>query len=831
MKRKILALLCVISLLLAVSACDNADVSSKPANVGKVASFTAGKLLSVGDVFTLPDIKTTDSSGSPVIAEVTGQANPGDYLTVVGEGFSANGLKAFIYAQSTAENGKAYDSEFEFVDDKQIVVKIAPEIPYGIYAVYIETANGISNVKFVNKPVIRWNGFTAVKCGESFSVYGENLTTDNGEEKTNAWIVGDGEYCAVEITYADPYKVTFTVPEGLKADSEYKVVLHNGHGGENGFVEAPEKIKIVESRLNDFSGKKLNVVDYGADPDDKENDDTTAIRKAITAAENGDTIYFPKGTYIIDSPISINNKALRLEGESFENTHIASGINMPSGKHVISIRKGPCEITNLSFVNIRDTGKLNPMIEFSDNNDEVDTWLLNVHNCRYTAKGSKYASTPARFVNIYKSRGIVLQNNDIAAPGMYTIYAENGSNVTDKIFINRNRYYGQNFAGAYYDGMNCMTLNGMQYVDISNNYFASADVLIDDTHIIDDGDLMNGRSMSIQGLVRKVYIAKNTIEASDIPGECAGEQIMSEGSRSSFHDNPSAATENSVTLPNYKSQRFAGWGSNYIPAKGTMLYIVGGKGYGQMRLIESISDNVITVNEPWDIIPDETSVVSISIGHYDFVIYKNDIEGSADHSKTGGGGCGIMIYNDVYNFRVVDNNITDVNTGIYLEGHGPALKADDPYSEFNGSYWCILTGNNISKSNVGIRSMMCNARNLWNDKTPFYVQTGISIRRNTISDIVDWTRENLVGVGGVGIMFSRTSGDYNTRSTEFDFWKADWQYGTVIANNSFINCSRANVLMGMYQAKTVLLNNTVSGSVKDMYSLDNECSKPPFICK
>lgn len=105
------------------------------------------------------------------------------------------------------------------------------------------------------------------------------------------------------------------------------------------------------------------------------------------------------------------------------------------------------------------------------------------------------------------------------------------------------------------------------------------------------------------------------------------------------------------------------------------------------------------------------------------------------------------------------------------------------------------------------------------------------MRRNTISDIVDWTRENLVGVGGVGIMFSRTSGDYNTRSTEFDFWKADWQYGTVIANNSFINCSRANVLMGMYQAKTLLLNNTVSGSVKDMYSLDNECSKPPFICK
>lgn len=830
MKKKIIALLSAMCILLLTTACDEVSISSEPIDLGKTIVFTAGKVASVGDVFVLPEISTTTTDGSPVLSEITAQANPGDHLTCTGEGFSAQNLKAYIYAQSTADNGKAYEAEYEYVGDNQIVVKIPSDIEYGMYAVYVVTDKGTSNVKYVNRPVIWWNSFTLVKCGESVTVYGENLTTDNGESETNIWLVGDNEFCNVEVTYADPYKVTFTVPEGLIADSEYGITLHNGHGGDCGFAEAPEKIKITETRDNDFSGNIINVIDHGALPDDKENDDTAAIRTAINKAQDGDVVYFPKGTYLIDSPISIN-KSIKLEGESFENTNIVAGINIDYSSNVIKIAKGPVEIFNLSFVNIRDTGKLPRMILFGyDDGGKSGSWVLNVHNCRYTALESKYVQTGQKFVSVTNSSGVIFANNDVASPGMFSVYATNLRGVSEKVFVTGNRYYGQCYDGSYYDGMNCMTINSVDKADISNNYFASADILIDDTHVHDTYDLINGRSMSIQGLARRFYIAKNKIEASDILGDSCGEQIMSEGDRACFVENASVATTDTVTLPSFSTTKITDY-YNRIPNTGSILYVAKGKGCGQVRVIKEINDNIFTIETPWDIIPDETSVITVSTGHYNWVIYKNDITGAANHSVEGGGGCGIMIYNDVYNFRVVENTIADVNTGIYLEQHAIGLTTE-PYGSFNSSVWCILSGNNISDANVGIRSMMNGSNNLWESTAPFYVQIGVTIRRNTISEIVDWTRANLVGIGGVGIMYSRNTGDYNnTTSTPFEAYSAPWQYGTVIENNKFLNCVRANILMGMHQGSTVLLNNIVEGTVKDIYTLDNEYADKPLICK
>lgn len=834
MKKKIAAILTVACMLLLSTGCDNASVTSNPTDLAAAVVFTAGAVKSVGDAFALPEIGTQVTDGTLAVSEVTAQANPGDHVTVTGEGFSKEGMTACIYAQTTTDNGRVVEAEFEYVDERQIAVLIPSDLEYGIYAVYVKNAKGVSNVKYVNKPSIWWNSFTSVKCGESVTVYGENLTTDNGETATNIFLVGDNEHCAVEITYADPYKVTFTVPQGLKEGSEYGITLHNGHGGDNGFAEAPEKITVVESRLNDFSGKVINVTDYGADPVDEKNDDSAAIRQAISAAENGDTIYFPKGTYLIDNPVSINNKSVKLKGESFENTQIVMGtkLNAESESGAINIQYGPVEICNLAFVNIRDTGKLPMPIHFKyDDKGESGSWVLNVHNCRYTALESKYSQTGRKWVSVANSSGVILANNDVASPGMYSVYAKNVSGISQKVFINGNRYYGQCYFGTYYDGINCMTISGVDKADISGNYFASADILTDDTHTLETYDLFNGRSMSIQGLGRRYYIAKNKIEYSDSLGHNSGEQIMSEGSRACFVEKASAATESTVTLPSFALSKFSGH-ENDIPAAGSTIYVANGRGYGQVRTVKSIDGNVITIETPWDIIPDTTSVVTVSVGHYNWVIYKNEISGAANHSEEGGGGCGVMIYNDVYNFRVVDNVITDVNTGIYLEQHGSDLKADDPYGKFNSSVWCVLSGNNISKANVGIRSMMNGTSNLWNSTAPFYVQTGVTIRRNTISDIVDWTAKNLVGVGGVGIMYSRNTADYNnSTSTPFDAYTAPWQYGTVIESNKFVNCSRANILLGMHHGKTMLLNNTVEGNLQQLWTLDNQYSTAPYICK
>lgn len=64
------------------------------------------------------------------------------------------------------------------------------------------------------------------------------------------------------------------------------------------------------------SGPRVNVRDYGTKADGV-TDDTAAIRAAIAAAPNGATIYFPTGTYVLDSLEVKSRTGLRFEGDGF----------------------------------------------------------------------------------------------------------------------------------------------------------------------------------------------------------------------------------------------------------------------------------------------------------------------------------------------------------------------------------------------------------------------------------------------------------------------------------------------------------------------------------
>lgn len=150
------------------------------------------------------------------------------------------------------------------VDDNTMIVTVDASLKYGIYGIYVKNANGTSNLAYVNRPLVWWVGMTAVNAGDEFSLYGENLTTGNGSS-TNAYLVNDeGGWRKLEVSFADPYKVTVKIPTGLADGKKYTVRLHNGHGGQQGWADATETITYYAARVNAFSGKTLNVTAYGA---------------------------------------------------------------------------------------------------------------------------------------------------------------------------------------------------------------------------------------------------------------------------------------------------------------------------------------------------------------------------------------------------------------------------------------------------------------------------------------------------------------------------------------------------------------------------------------
>lgn len=814
MVKKVIAVLLMFAMLFAATSCSNTHTEDTPAS----GLFVSGNLKSVGDVYEFPDISQSKESGAPIIAGITNQVMPGDSITITGEGFSAKNLKVYLYAQNEKDNGKTFELKREILSDIEVVACIDESIKYGVYGVYIETEKGSSNVCFINDPEIWWIGINKVYPGEEVSIYGENLTTNN-ENTTNVWLIDENQYCKVELTYADNYKVTFTVPKDIATGKEYGVKLHNGHGGERGFATADEKVIVVKDKISDFSkGKVINVVDYGAKPEDENNDDSAAVKSAMREAKDGDTIYFPNGTYKLNNRISVRN-SLRFSGENCEKTRIIMGDNVSSA--IFYITSGPVEIQNLGFYEVHVSGDfVASMINYTKNSVADGDKNLYVHDCRFTQKTSYAAKAKAACIVASNTSGVIIKNNDFATTQAILLTG------VEKGIIEGNLYYGQFYTGSNYNQLAYKYDNASKF-DVNNNYFASADILTDDSHTIEGDDLINGRSVCIQGASNNGYIANNEIVCSGIPGETAGEQIMYEGHRISYKGGIESATENTITLDeefSLEDVRISDKGFS----EGSVVNLVLGKGVTQYRIITKIDGRTLTVDKPWDIIPDNTTTVTLSSPQYNHAIYKNKVSGYKNHSEWSSGGCGIMTYNEAYNIRMIDNELDNLVTGIYLTQH---YRED---IDISGSYWEIVSGNKITNCNIGIRYMTTGMIKPTQKDILMHTAYGITIRRNKFENIVDWTQKNLVGVGGYGILCGRNFGDYNDGSTPGmpnEDWPGEWMYGSVLENNTFKDCEFGNILIGRLQGKTLLRGNVASGKITNSYTMDRNNGYKPIEIK
>lgn len=75
------------------------------------------------------------------------------------------------------------------------------------------------------------------------------------------------------------------------------------------------------------SEKVINVKDYGAIGDGVTND-TPAMLAAVRAASNGDTLYFPRGTYLLRNRIELKDH-MKLKGDGADQT-VLRWTNLPA---------------------------------------------------------------------------------------------------------------------------------------------------------------------------------------------------------------------------------------------------------------------------------------------------------------------------------------------------------------------------------------------------------------------------------------------------------------------------------------------------------------------
>ncbi|MDI2586900.1 right-handed parallel beta-helix repeat-containing protein [Psychrobacillus sp. NEAU-3TGS] len=99
---------------------------------------------------------------------------------------------------------------------------------------------------------------------------------------------------------------------------------------------------IAVSTPGPVTGKRLNVTDFGADPNPDSHDDAAAIREALDNAEPGDEVLLPAGTYDLRSTEPDDKSAnivlrsgVDLRGEGQENTILLTSLDGEEDSRVI----------------------------------------------------------------------------------------------------------------------------------------------------------------------------------------------------------------------------------------------------------------------------------------------------------------------------------------------------------------------------------------------------------------------------------------------------------------------------------------------------------------
>jgi hypothetical protein len=137
-------------------------------------------------------------------------------------------------------------------------------------------------------------------------------------------------------------------------------------------------------------------------------------------------------------------------------------------------------------------------------------------------------------------------------------------------------------------------------------------------------------------------------------------------------------TPTSVTLvntPTGKREDKNGW-------KGAGVFILGGKGMGQFAQIDRIDSDVVHLDRPWRVLPDESSVITITMMQQNYLFIDNEFTDA---------GIAIQYYGTSIN-HIAAGNKSIRTAGFYNSGRW--------YRHYQPSWYCQFLDNEIQEGNV-----------------------------------------------------------------------------------------------------------------------------------
>ena len=457
----------------------------------------------------------------------------------------------------------------------------------GLFAVRVTGPEG-SVTQLLNGPALWWaqgDLGLAASPGGKLRLFGKNLRWKDGSKPTVVLARtggGPADSRPLQAT-GDAYALTCALPATL-APGSYQVSVHGGLGGSVGWSAA---LPVTIEQRPVWPARVFSVRDQGA-AGDGTTDDTAAIQAALDAAgqAGGGVVLFPRGRYQVRQTLTIPRcTVLRGEGEDLVNIFWPDMDTPPpallQGTNSFGLEQLTLYCSNYRTFLAADTtgpdagdvfirqvriranvfrGHMKP--------EEVD---------RRWREGMKVGFGGGYWLFRLGGRNISITDCDLySASCIYSLTAPRGA-VIERNILGAGRWGGSGIFGG-------------EGIILADNKYVGMDLM--------SWGAAGGLGY---GNLSHLYLARNSFVM-----EHGGdrESITSDASGGLYYGPIASCAGTTLTLPEAiktPDQRWIGSG----------VFILSGRGRGQWRRAVGYDGDKIELDRPWDIAPDNTSIVTV----------------------------------------------------------------------------------------------------------------------------------------------------------------------------------------------------------------------------
>ena len=504
---------------------------------------------------------TTAWADAPAVVWVSEPVNPGEAVMVYG------GPWTNVTAVELSGPDKRAVVPLKIADD--CVTFVYPkEWPLAAFAARVTSSDGTVSAA-VNAPDVWWLQGDAGKSaspGGWLRAFGRSIGLGS---KAFLELHCAGKTVKVPAAECDLYALKAGLPNGLPPGS-YEVFVNNGLAANS---VAAGRLEVAPYK-EPWPEQIYNVTAYGAVPNDG-NDDSRAILAALAdiAKNGGGVLYFPRGRFGMRGELALPPNTL-LRGEDMTLTQLYwLDDDNPKGALLSGTYNFGIENVFLAA-------------------DNIDEGVV---------------VTPPQPGDSWKNANILLRRVRVRFLHTDTTSAEES--------FRRSRSRGSAFsiAGEFVRVIDCdfyvskgeSSLHGDYLLASGNRFDGPGCGYLGGRHVIFEDNNQEGRGMSFANGSRGVYLKSNRLGG--VYGDGDRETFTFDGGDPAYSDTAVAFSGLKVTL------KPGAWRHGAERWIGENIYIVGGKGAGQMRTIAKIDGRVVEIDRPWDIQPDTESYFAVAL--------------------------------------------------------------------------------------------------------------------------------------------------------------------------------------------------------------------------